>query len=368
MTLTWNKRGVAIIPESVTHFIDHLAPIASMMEIPLFFLDEQSYDLGKRYYPDVQSKLEDVSLFSLEYLIENYDVSFMAEPLNRDKIQKQISDLETHHQKKWQNVFCPHGFSDKGFYIDLCYRDAEADLYLIYGDNMIDLMKEKGVWEERIHRYVVTGNNRYSYYKQNVKFYEGVFEKEIQSQFDKKRPIILYAPTWSDLELSGSLEEACGYIYDGLPSDYNLLIKVHPRFERDDPVEYFSLISKYQHKKNVHFLSEFPPIFPLLANTDIYIGDASSIGYDFLAFDKPMFLLNKYNRDIKIDRRLFLFRCATEIKPEQYPDIYKIIEKSLPSDAEKMSPLRKEMWNYSFGQERPLENIRADIIRELEKV
>jgi hypothetical protein len=361
MTTPWNKKGIAIIPESQPHFIDHLAPIASMMDIPLVFLEEQCYDLGKRYYPNVRCELEDVSLFSLEQLVKNYDVSFMAEPWSRDKIQKELSALEARYQKKMLNVFCPHGFSDKGFYFDLCYRDA--DLYLVYGDNLIDLLKERGIWE-RINPYVITGNNRYTYYKQNAEFYEEVFEREIQSQFDKKRPIIFYAPTWNDLEQSGSLEDACGYIYEGLPADYNLLVKVHPRFELDDPVGYYSIVSQYQHKKNVYFLSDFPPIFALLAHIDIYIGDTSSIGYDFLAFDKPMFLLNKFNRDIKTDRRLFLFQCATEIKPEQYSDIYKIIEQSLPSDAEKMSPLRKKMWEYSFGHERPLEEIRAAIIEE----
>ncbi len=365
MISKWNKKGIAFIPESQPPFIDHLAPIASMMDIPLFFVEEQSYELGKRYYPNVRCELEDISLLSLEHLVENYDVSFMAEPWNRDKIQKEFSVLEKRYQKKWKNVFCPHGFSDKGFYFDLCYKDAE--LYLVYGDNMIDLLKERGIWE-RIKSYIITGNNRYSYYKQNAAFYEDVFEKEIQSQFDMKRPMILYAPTWSDLELAGSLEDACGYIYDGLPSDYNLLVKIHPRFELDDPVGYYSILSQYKHKKNVHFLGNFPPIFPLLAHTDLFIGDTSSIGYDFLAFDKPMFLLNKFNRDSKTDRRLFLFQCATEIRPENYSDIYTIIEKSLPHDAEKMSPLRKKMWEYSFGHERPLEDIRADIIRACETI
>lgn len=362
MTTPWNKKGIVVSSETQPHFIDHLVPVASLMNIPILFLDERSYELGRHYYPNIQAKLEDNSLFSLEYLIKNYDVSFMAEPWNRNYIQNYLAELENHYQKKWQNVFCPHGFSDKGFYFDLCYTGAEV--YLIYGNNQIDLLKGRGMWRET-DRYVTTGNYRFTYYKQHTQFYEEIFQKEIASRFDKKRPIILYAPTWQDLEQSSSFEEAYSHILDGLPSDYNLIVKVHPRFEIDEVIEFQRIIGSYEHKKNIHFLSEFPPVFPLLAHAEIYIGDMSSIGYDFLAFDKPLFLLNKHKLDPKTDRRLFLYRCATEIKPEQYSEIYKIIENNIDQDAERNSSARKEMWEYSFGEERLFSDIRADIIEAL---
>lgn len=363
MAKTWDKKGIAISPGSQFHYMDHLAPIACIMDIPLLFLEETSFELAQHYYPFVQAQLEDNSLFSLEKLVKNYDVSFISEPWNREKFQQQLTFLEEQYHKKWQNVFCPHGFSDKGFYFDYCYTGSEV--YLVYGLNMIDLLKQRGMWNPN-NRYVMTGNYRYTFYRQNADFYNTIFQKEIACKFDQKRPTILYAPTWLDQEQSGAFEEGYSYILDRLPSEYNLIVKVHPRFELDEVVDFYRIIGQYETNKNILFLTDFPPIFPLLAHVDMYIGDMSSIGYDFLAFNKPLFLLNKHKRNSKTDRGLFLYRCATEIVPEQYPDIYDIIEKSLQTDTQKMSPLRKEMWDYTFGPARPLADIRADIITACE--
>ena len=110
------------------------------------------------------------------------------------------------------------------------------------------------------------------------------------------------------------------------------------------------------------FLKDFPLVYPLLAHTDIYLGDMSSIGYDFLPFNKPMFFLNKQKRDPKTDRGLYLFRCGVDIKPDAYPLIYKFIETRLEDDQENFSAIRKEVYDYTFGEERTFADIKADII------
>ncbi|MBA2727398.1 MAG: CDP-glycerol glycerophosphotransferase family protein, partial [Parachlamydiaceae bacterium] len=309
MTTAWNKKGIGLNPASQIHYIDHLAVVCILMEIPLLFLEENDLLLGKKYYPGLEAVLNPYSDFSPEYLISHFDVSFMSDLWDRCVMQEKYSALEEQYNKRWRNVHCPHGFSDKGFYLAKC---AMEDIALLYGDNMIDQLKDFGVWEN-LRNYVITGNYRYTYFKKNRDFYDSVFEKEIQSQFAKKQPIILYAPTWLDLENSTTFFDNYHQILGKLPDDYNLIIKLHPRLELDDVVTYYQIMGLYEKKPNVFFLKDYPLVFPLLAHAAMYIGDMSSVGYDFLAFNKPLFFLNKQNRDSESDRGLFLFRCGTVI-------------------------------------------------------
>lgn len=356
-----NKKGIALNASSEAHLIDHLSIVALIMDIPLFLFDENCFLLAKKFYPkNLDVYLKDSSQFTLEKLTEEFDVSFSTDLLG-DK-ERLFETAALQHKKKWRNVFCPHGFSDKTFYFEQCVLE---DIVLVYGDNMIDLLRERDVWGQ-IKNYVITGNYRYTHFKQHQEFYEDIFQKEIQTHFDEKRPLILYAPTWLDQEASSSFFEATSFLLDQLPEEYNIIVKLHPRLELDDIAGCYQIMGRYEKKKNVLFLINFPLIFPILAHTDIYIGDTSSIGYDFLAFDKPLFFLNKQKRNPKTDRNLFLYRCGTEITPDRYGDLYKIIEEGLKDDAEKFSEQRKKMWNYTFGKERSFADIKADIIQVLE--
>ena len=231
---------------------------------------------------------------------------------------------------------------------------------VVYGQNMIDMLKQEEVFQN-IHYMVRGGNFRYIYYKQNKEFYDAIIQKEILSQFAKQQPIILYAPTWLDLEESTTFFDAYSPILDQLPEHYNMIVKLHPRLELDNTALYYHIVGKYEKKPNVVFLNHFPPVYPLLSRADIYLGDMSSVGYDFLAFNRPMFFFNKFRRDAKYDRRLYLFRCGKEIVPSQYSELYTIIEASLDNDVEEFSSIRKEVYDYTFGTERPIAELKAEI-------
>src|SRR5262249_26302706 len=152
--------------------------------------------------------------------------------------------------------------------------------------------------------------------------------------------------------------DACSSVIDYLPAEQNLLVKLHPRLELDDPGLYYFLVGKYEKKPNVLFLKDFPLVYPLLAKATAYIGDMSSVGYDFLPFNRPMFFLNQQKRDSKSDRALALFQCGIEIQPEEYPKIHSIIAKALPHDQEQFSEVRQKMNEYTFGRERSFADIK----------
>jgi len=49
--------------------------------------------------------------------------------------------------------------------------------------------------------------------------------------------------------------------------------------------------------------------------------------------------------------------------PEQFPDLYKNIEKNVPRDKDRFSKVRSEVYQYTFAPERPFADIKADIIK-----
>lgn len=352
------KKGVGLNPSSQIHYTDHLAPICILMGIPLLFIDELDYSLGQKYYPGLQAQKIAYEELTPEYLIKNYDVFFMSDLWDRVTFHEKFGPLEKKYHKTLRHVHIPHGFSDKGFYLR---KTANEDIPLLYGQNMIDMLKYFDVFQN-LQSYVIVGNFRYTYFKKHLNFFNNVVEKEVLSHFKKRAPLILYAPTWQDFEDSTTFYQASSTLIDNLPSDYNMIIKLHPRLELDDTATYYHILGKYEEKPNVLFIKDMPLVYPLLAHTSIYIGDMSSVGYDFLPFNKPMFFLNKQKRDAQTDRGLYLFRCGVEILPEQYAEIYKIMEKSLPTDREKFGAIRSEVYEYTFGKERPFEEIKQEII------
>jgi CDP-glycerol glycerophosphotransferase (TagB/SpsB family) len=344
-------KGVALNPYSQIHYIDHLAPISILMGIPLLFLDEQDYQLGKKYYPEVDAKLEEYAEVTPEYLISQYDVLFMSDLWDRKSFHEKFQPLESKYQKKLRHVHCPHGYSDKGFYLKKC---AQEDILLIYGKNMWDMLKRYDV-EKDLNQYVMVGNYRFTYFKKHLAFFRKVVLDEIEKHFRKKQKTILYAPTWLDLEESTTFFDTSEYLFKNLPSHFNMIVKLHPRLELDDAVKYYEILGKYENQPNILFIKDFPLVFPLLDYVDIYIGDTSSIGYDFLAFDKPMYFLNKLKKD------LFLYQCGVEVFPEDFLRLYSIIE----NDKKSFSDVRKQVYSYTFGEEKSFEQIKEEIFTAL---
>lgn len=354
------KKGVGIKPNPHVqiYYLDHLAVVCYIMGIPLILVDDQEYEFAKKYYPGVDVRQISYSEFTPDYLAANFDVFFMSDLWSRNYFHEKYATVENKYGKRLRHVHCPHGFSDKGFYL---YKCAYEDILLAYGQNMLDLLKYFGVLE-KLPYYVITGNYRYTYFKQNREFYDRIVQEEVLSRFDSPKPIILYAPTWQDSDQSTAFFDACSILLDKLPSEYNMIVKLHPNLERDNTVEYYKILGKYEGKKNIQFLKDFPIVYPLLAYTDIYIGDMSSVGYDFLTFDKPMFFLNKKRADIQKDRT-FLFLCGVEVLPEHYSEIYSMIAANFPTDKERFSKIRSDVYHYTFGTERRFEDIKDDIIR-----
>jgi CDP-glycerol glycerophosphotransferase (TagB/SpsB family) len=160
---------------------------------------------------------------------------------------------------------------------------------------MVEMLKELGIWSS-LSSHTIVGNYRLAFYRKYQSFYDQLAEQEILSKFPSKNPTLLYAPTWRDADHSTSFFDYGKQIISQLPASWNLIIKLHPLLEQRDPAQFYFIAALAEQKPNALLIQEFPPVYPILSKADVYLGDFSSVGYDFLAFERPMFFLPTLSR------------------------------------------------------------------------
>lgn len=344
-------KGIALNPIGQKQFLDHLAPASILLGIPHLFHTQEDVDLVKRYYPGIKCILLPHEEFSPEWVIANYEFSMLSDQWHRDTMRKKYELLEMKYGRKMRNLYCPHGYSDKSFYLkDVVYED----ITMVYGERMLKMFD---AWEvkHRLNPYLLVGNFRYHYYLAHREHFDRIVQEELFSKFAEDKPTILYAPTCVDQKRTTSFFDAVDDVVKGLPVAYNMIVKLHPRLEDDNPARYYSLVAKNEGKPNVQIVKDFPLIYPLLSRVAFYIGDMSSVGYDFLAFNRPMFFLNQLKESFP------LYECGTVIDPEDYKNIYSIIEKGLKNDEAKYDAKRQNAFEDTFGSSRSPQAIRQDL-------
>jgi hypothetical protein len=332
---------VAIHTGPVT-LLDHIGPLAAQLCIPLITTEKKAYDLAQHYYPGNQLILKEFSELTLEYLAQQFDALLCGRTwaIELDPLFKLF------YNKKMRFICYPHGNSDKRLSLSSHFSQ---DINLVYGKQMADLSPS-------FHNLFV-GNYRYAYFRQHRTFYHALIEKEILAHFQVQQKIILYAPTWHDKENGTSFFSFCSELVETIPLHFNLIIKLHPLLEEHHPAQTLHCMEKYAHHPQVHFLKDFPLVYPLLACSDLYLGDFSSIGYDFLAFDKPLYFLNAKEKKA-------LHACGICIEEK---GIFHFIEKNLERNQIECAAARKAMYAQAFGEEKNVHSLKEEILAALSK-
>ncbi len=347
--------GICLAPGDCVNHLDHLSPLAYILDIPIVVDEKLLEETVEKYYPNVKRLYIDHHAKILEHLAGNYNTLFVSCANYRAELAPLFEVL---YRKKMNFWYCPHGNSDKA--VDSFKRQTFA---FTYGDQMEDRLRDAGILDI-FKGFVRTGNYRLSFYRKYESFYDDLVEKEIFSQFAKKQPTILYAPTWQDLEKSTSFFDVGLTVAEQLPPDYNLIIKIHPWIVHYKAGYVQHLEEKYRDTPNVVVLPLYPLVLPILKRTDIYLGDFSSIGYDFLYYNRPMFFFEGSERQKVRDFATDLHSCGTLIPENAYGSLYSFIEKHL-KEQESLKEKRKDVFNYAFGEERSFEAIREDIKEQI---
>lgn len=262
-------RGAAICDGAHFHLLDHLAPLCYYLDIPLITDHPLSHQLALTYYPQITSLLIEEDY--LAFLAEHYDFLLTSSRFTAEELSSLLHSI---HEKKLSFFFVPHGNSDKN--LDIFKNQTHT---FVYGSQM----------KERLHNFPLKilpmGNLRLKFYEENRPFYN--------SFYPKKGLTLLYAPTWNDKEKLTSFFKSYKELLETLPSHVHLIIKLHPLLEKYYPSPCHYLLGQGELRDNLTVLHEFPPIYPILSQADYYLGDYSSIGYDFLSFDRPLFLIGE---------------------------------------------------------------------------
>ncbi len=351
-----STRSVAILTGPSTH-LDHLGVLSAILKIPLIVTEEKTFQLAKRYYPQIDVSLMDMSDLSMDFLCSQFDAIFESGKFWALELKPFMEML---YRKKMRFVFCPHGNSDKGHSLK---EHPDQDVSLVYGGHLQDHLQKTGALD-KIRSIVATGNYRYPFYQQYKAFYDQIAEEEIFSRFQQKRKTVLYAPTWQDKENPSSFFQATEELIEQLSPTYNLLIKLHPFLIEDHIGKVLSVQHRYESHPGVHFVDEFPPIYPLLNQCDIYLGDYSSIGYDFLAFDRPLYFYNPIeDKTIETTPRRYtgLATCGIEIPHSQKCTLNRFFEETLSHSHNDLSTMRKALYAYAFGKEKSPETLQKEI-------
>ncbi len=318
-------RYAALNTGSDFHLLDHIAPLAALLQMPLITTEELNDQLARTYYPQVDVQHMPDLDFQLSSIAERFDVLFECKywtpylkTLFRDVYKKEI-----------HLVFCPHGQSDKGYKTPLLAPYAWQDTVLLYGELLIEMLKDLTIWPS-IANHAIVGNYRLQFYQKYRSFYDELVEKEIR--LDKKKRTLLYAPTWQDADAATSFFQHGARVISELPSDWNLIIKLHPLLEQRNPGDFYSIAALAEKKPNVFLVHHFPPVYPLLSQVDVYLGDASSIGYDFLFFQRPLYFfptshpgrLHSCGKIIDLDKDLYDQLEISNVHKEQQEKLYQL--------------------------------------------
>ncbi len=324
---------VAILTGPSTH-LDHLGVLSALLNIPLIVTEEKTKELAHLFYPQINLEFKEIHELSIDYLATHYDVIFESGAFWACQLAPFIKLI---HKKKIRFIYCPHGNSDKGASLK---NHPEQDISLVYGDHLYDLLQANGSLA-KTSKAIYTGNYRYQFYLEHKAFYDDLADKRVFSHFQQPKPTILYAPTW-DANLQPSVFFAdLERLIEQLKSDFNLLIKLHPFLIEDHPSYAFKISDQYSAHPFVLFLENFPAIYPLLERSDIYIGDTSSIGYDFLKFDRPLYFFNSTDPASK------LHPCGIKIPPSQQGRLGNFIKETTDAQAV-LSLIRQTTYAYAF--------------------
>jgi len=346
------KKCVAVLTGPDT-YLDHLAPVSHFMEMPLLVTEEQTYESALRFYPFVNIVKKDLSELSIDFFCDNFDVIFESGKFWAAELKPLFSLFR---KKEIRFVFCPHGNSDKGHSLK---KHVPQDVSLFYGSHMFDLLQKTGALSY-IDSPVRTGNYRLLFYKKFKSFYDELSQKLIKNGLNPYKKTVLYAPTWQDGENPSSFFTATTLLIDRLKEKFNLIIKIHPFLEEFHPANTYKIVSAYENTEGVLFLKNYPAIYSLLDLCDLYIGDYSSIGYDFLAFDKPLYFLPGSKGGISA-----LHGCGMIL--ENLEKASSFIETTLEDNLRDKRARRKEVYDYAFGEEKDLLELKEEIYETLSR-
>ncbi len=208
-------------------------------------------------------------LFSVGEALDDFDLVVTPSWLRPDE-----------HPLSTPTIQIFHGISDKPFTIE---RDfSRYNLVLCIGQRQLDRLRATPCNQSL--NFELVGY---------AKFDELI--KPVCVFPDSKRPVLIYAPTWTKGGFSSIQRFLEPGIVESLVEHFDLLIKPHPNiFNPDRPYYNRNIVNRLAQLDTHEAISiiQAGNILPYFASADACIADVSSAGYEWLWFDRPTVFLN----------------------------------------------------------------------------
>ena len=133
-------RAICLISGDHEAQLDHLASLASLLDLPLFVTDPNIFQKAKFFYPFTESLfVEESSLLSF---LTTCDFVFVS---CKHYSSELAATLKFFYHTTPRFCYCPHGNSDKGNIRPYAEALCQEDLLLVYGQQMIDFFHVKHI-------------------------------------------------------------------------------------------------------------------------------------------------------------------------------------------------------------------------------
>ncbi len=170
--------------------------------------------------------------------------------------------------------------------------------------------------------------------------------------FQNDRKTLIYCPTWRKQNIS-SIEIFLEHpdVIAQLVEDYNLIVKPHPNIFNPDRQFYDqSIVDRLYQLADIDSnikLIRSGNVMPWFAQADLFIGDISAAGYEWLYYNKPMLFLNPQPAVLQASPDVaaitYLWQCGEVC--ENMQDLQPLVEQNIQLD--RHQPLREQLLHYS---------------------
>jgi len=355
-------KGLVYHTNPYIYLFDHVAPFSYMMDFPLLYTQEHLSKPLSKYYPEVPFLYIPAEQVNYQKLALEYEV-FVQTFFWKENL---FSYFASCAKKPATFCYLSHGSSDKGYLESRVMGGLELqEVAFFSGEQSKDRLIKQNLYH-KIKCPIFMGNVRKRYYQKFAAYLDELAQIEVFSQLKKKNTTLFYAPTWNDIEQSTSFFSLTEKLLYQLPKHWNLIIKPHPLLEEENPALYYHFLWKAQNQENVLLLQDFPLIYPILNKCDAYLGDFSSIGYDALTFQKPLFFYDLFHRKLSDPCRT-LHQCGISLKESDLKNLYGFLENHINNYPKELFQKQKEMDHYTFGVNEPMKTTRSRILKLLKK-
>ncbi|NJM77076.1 MAG: hypothetical protein HC852_16425 [Acaryochloridaceae cyanobacterium RU_4_10] len=166
--------------------------------------------------------------------------------------------------------------------------------------------------------------------------------------FENEKKTIIYCPTWRKEDIS-SIEIFLNDldVIDRLTQDYNLIVKPHPNIFNPDRQFYDqSIVDRLHQIPNIKLIQS-GNVMPWFAQADLFIGDISAAGYEWLYYNKPMVFLNPQPSILQasadVTSMTYLWQCGDVC--DEMGQLKQLVDKNIECD--RHQPMREKLLHYS---------------------